>query len=221
MSEEEIKTAPPPPKRRRRRRRIKKKKKVMDTQDQPESREEDITILNTLPVQEPPVNQEAQHAESEIEKLRTENEKMRAEFAEIRKQLREKTAPSQGSIAEIQAARNLLQQTEYAMGHKPKAEKVTPFHPRDIEDPSMGDKTPAVVEWYRDHAPEEFKRRYSGRKTHLEDRRGERPWEPLPGNVGPPSIPADPDGKFKIGDKEVDLSQTDDSGSAPRNTADV
>ena len=36
-------------------------------------------------------------------------------------------------------------------------------------DPAMGDKTPAVVEWYRDHAPEEFKRRYGNgrRKTHL------------------------------------------------------
>lgn len=35
------------------------------------------------------------------------------------------------------------------------------------QDPSLGDKTPAVVEWYRDNQPEEFARRYHGRKTHL------------------------------------------------------
>lgn len=34
-------------------------------------------------------------------------------------------------------------------------------------DPSLGDKTPEVVEWYRDNQPEEFARRYRGRKTHL------------------------------------------------------
>jgi hypothetical protein len=34
-------------------------------------------------------------------------------------------------------------------------------------DPMMGDKTPAVVEWYRDNDPAEFARRYHGRKTHL------------------------------------------------------
>ena len=32
---------------------------------------------------------------------------------------------------------------------------------------TLGDKTPAVVEWYRDNQPEEFKRRYAGRNTHL------------------------------------------------------
>lgn len=35
------------------------------------------------------------------------------------------------------------------------------------EDPKLGDKTPAVVEWYAEHDPAEFKRRYQGRKTHL------------------------------------------------------
>lgn len=34
-------------------------------------------------------------------------------------------------------------------------------------DPLMGDKTPAVVEYYRDNEPAEYKRRYKGRKTHL------------------------------------------------------
>lgn len=37
------------------------------------------------------------------------------------------------------------------------------------EDPMAGDKTPAIVEWYRDNWPEEFERRYKKRlrKTHL------------------------------------------------------
>jgi hypothetical protein len=34
-------------------------------------------------------------------------------------------------------------------------------------DPMLGDKTPAYVEWLRDNDPEEFARRYSGRRTHL------------------------------------------------------
>jgi hypothetical protein len=50
-----------------------------------------------------------------------------------------------------------------------------PLYPQSLEDSAQGDKTPAVVEWYRDNAPEEYLRRYSGRKTHLEDRRKERP----------------------------------------------
>lgn len=35
------------------------------------------------------------------------------------------------------------------------------------DDPTLGDKDPKVVEWYRDNDPEEFRRRYAGRKTHL------------------------------------------------------
>ena len=34
-------------------------------------------------------------------------------------------------------------------------------------DPQAGDKTPAYVEWLRDHNPQEFERRYKNRKTHL------------------------------------------------------
>ena len=34
-------------------------------------------------------------------------------------------------------------------------------------DPLAGDKTPAVVEWFRDNDPEEFAIRYRTRKTHL------------------------------------------------------
>lgn len=31
----------------------------------------------------------------------------------------------------------------------------------------LGDKTPAYVEWVRDHHPQEFATRYAGRRTHL------------------------------------------------------
>jgi hypothetical protein len=34
-------------------------------------------------------------------------------------------------------------------------------------DPKFGDKTPAYMEWLEKHNPEEFKKRYKGRKTHL------------------------------------------------------
>ena len=36
-------------------------------------------------------------------------------------------------------------------------------------DPLSGDKTPAVVEWFRDNDPEEFALRYKARKTHLRE----------------------------------------------------
>lgn len=36
-------------------------------------------------------------------------------------------------------------------------------------DPLSGDKTPEVVEWFRDNDPQEFEERYKGRKTHLRE----------------------------------------------------
>lgn len=39
--------------------------------------------------------------------------------------------------------------------------------PQPEMDPMLGDKTPAFVEWLRDHRPEEFQTRYEGRRTHL------------------------------------------------------
>lgn len=42
-----------------------------------------------------------------------------------------------------------------------------PVPPPPPTDPRLGDKTPAFVEWVRDHDPEEFARRYAGRTTHL------------------------------------------------------
>jgi hypothetical protein len=32
-------------------------------------------------------------------------------------------------------------------------------------DPAMGDKTPAVMDWYHEHAPDEYARRYGNRVT--------------------------------------------------------
>ena len=43
--------------------------------------------------------------------------------------------------------------------------KNTP--PQPEMDMMLGDKTPAFVEWLRDYSPEEFKKRYAGRTTHL------------------------------------------------------
>jgi len=80
------------------------------------------------------------------------------------------------TLADIQKAKAVLARAELALGvAQPKKEAPVPLHSQSLEDPAQGDKTPAVVEWYRDHAPAEYKRRYAGRKTHLEDRRKERP----------------------------------------------
>lgn len=46
-------------------------------------------------------------------------------------------------------------------------EEESNIPPMPAINPLQGDKTPAVVEWYRDHKPEEYKTRYAGRKTHL------------------------------------------------------
>lgn len=48
------------------------------------------------------------------------------------------------------------------------AEIVTEQHPAICPiptDPAMGDKTPEVMDWYREHAPEEYTIRYSNRVT--------------------------------------------------------
>jgi hypothetical protein len=78
------------------------------------------------------------------------------------------------TLADIQRAKAVLAQAEAALGvAQPKAKVLpVPTHPRHLKNPAFGDKTPAVVEWYRDNDPEEYKRRYAGRKTHLEDRPG-------------------------------------------------
>lgn len=34
-------------------------------------------------------------------------------------------------------------------------------------DPRYGDKTPEVVDWYRQHQPDEYVTRYTNRRTHL------------------------------------------------------
>ena len=126
------------------------------------------------------------------------------------------TPPVKGiTMEQILAAKAILQQAEVALGveHEVKKDAPVPLHPQNLEDPADGDKTPAVVEWYHKNAPEEYKRRYSGRKTHLEDRRKERPYVPLPAGANPATFPADPDG--------IKLSQTDDSGRSPRNFRDI
>lgn len=42
-----------------------------------------------------------------------------------------------------------------------------PIPPAPEMEQMLGDKTPAYVEWMRDHNPQEFAIRYAGRRTHL------------------------------------------------------
>ncbi len=57
-------------------------------------------------------------------------------------------APSPAPVAEEQPA--------------PSAD-LSAIPPRPEEIPSLGDKTPDVIRWYRDYNPSEFARRYKGR----------------------------------------------------------
>ena len=74
--------------------------------------------------------------------------------------------------AEIEAFMELRDKRK--VEEKIKAEVGDPLPgapPRPEEDPRAGDKTPAVVKWYRDWWPKEYERRYKGRRTIFSDRR--------------------------------------------------
>lgn len=53
--------------------------------------------------------------------------------------------------------------TEEAPTEEPK-KAVPPMPPIDK---MLGDKTPEVIEWYREYQPEEYAKRYAGRKFEL------------------------------------------------------
>ena len=54
------------------------------------------------------------------------------------------------------------------MSKKPDSKPAPkPIPPAPEMEQMLGDKTPAYVEWMRDHHPEEFAVRYAGRRTHL------------------------------------------------------
>ncbi|WP_050025166.1 hypothetical protein [Verrucomicrobium sp. BvORR034] len=49
------------------------------------------------------------------------------------------------------------------------AETGTGIPPCPVEDPRYGDKTVAVVAWFKEYRPEEFARRYAGRRFFGQD----------------------------------------------------
>jgi hypothetical protein len=79
----------------------------------------------------------------------------------------EKTNPTPGSPHETLAA-------DATVAVKPEAKKLpdatefTKAYPEPDQDPQFGDKTPAWARWLRDTNPEEFKRRFAGRKLTLD-----------------------------------------------------
>jgi hypothetical protein len=71
------------------------------------------------------------------------------------------TQASEGSESTGETSRTTQPTESHSRGRK-----VCPIPP----DPLMGDKTPAIVEWYQENDPEEYKRRYKERYTHLNPR---------------------------------------------------
>lgn len=53
---------------------------------------------------------------------------------------------------------------------EPKTKGGKSIPPPPEMDPGLGDKTPAYVEWMRDHHPEQFAKQYHNRKTHITDK---------------------------------------------------
>jgi len=94
---------------------------------------------------------------------------LEAEIALLKEQL--KGAQLAAKLAEMAGKITFppAEQPEVYLGRPmPGPEDIPPGLPLMPEiDLMAGDKTPAVVEWFRDYWPEEYERRYKGRKTHL------------------------------------------------------
>ena len=87
-----------------------------------------------------------------------------------------------GSYAEEQAPRvEVWDRNEFASSQAP---------PAPPQDPRLGDKTPAYMEWLGHYHPDEYKKRYKGRKTHLNA--GVQPKIGLLGDVPDDHFKADP-----------------------------
>ena len=124
---------------------------------------------NVFPL-EPPQPPPAPTESAEVQLLRA-----KLEAAELRAQLAEARAGQKAPISEVVA--KPLPGTH----PMPKPEEIpTGAPPIPALDPLMGDKTPAVIEWFKQHWPEEHERRYAGRlrKKGPEEEEGEEEYGP-------------------------------------------
>ena len=63
-------------------------------------------------------------------------------------------------------------QTSLAPPQEERQPHATEIPPAPPQDPYLGDKTPAFMEWVAKFHPDEFAKRYAGRKTPVTDHRG-------------------------------------------------
>lgn len=99
---------------------------------------------------------------NEHDKLQTKTRKMTGELNDGGRGEGEANSKSQSTNHKMSADTDL---ERGGAGAADQGLAVVPACPPS--DPRYGDKTPAVVEWFRDHEPAEFARRYGRRKTHL------------------------------------------------------
>ncbi|WP_038164730.1 hypothetical protein [Verrucomicrobium sp. BvORR106] len=60
-------------------------------------------------------------------------------------------------------------EVEVVVATETETEAETGIPPCPVEDPRYGDKTVAVVAWFKEYRPEEFVKRYAGRRFLRQD----------------------------------------------------
>ena len=138
------------------------------------------------------------HQEDEDKDLRLEIERLQHQV-EIER-LKRELAESKAKNEKAESAKDKDVSTPIAGKPMPKeADLPEGAPPMPDMDPMMGDKTPAVVDWFKQHWPEEYEKRYKLRKTHLKATRISE------------DRPPDEEDKPKA-KKEKEFEETKDSG---------
>ena len=111
-----------------------------------------------------PVAQPSAQEQDSVLRLKIERLEHRLEIERLKRELAEAKAGDKDKPS----AKDKQVETPIAGKPMPKEEDIPEGAPPMPEmDPQGGDKTPAVVEWFKKHWPEEYEKRYKLRKTHL------------------------------------------------------